>query len=227
MNRTVIDRRAMDDIPRPRQEIIEQFREHDVAKISDSMAKYGSLHSAIKPLQDGMRICGVCHTLGCVPGDMHAAKQVLGLIKAGDVVVIDAWGHEKLAVADAKFCQKLRAAGAGGLIVNGAIRDKRAILESGFPVFARAVSSRRYFGEDDFEINRPINGGGLVVYPGDLIVGDDDGVVAVPHYDLARVLVLTQAKLEKELSNQAKINEGAVMTVLYGCEAKIDKWRDH
>lgn len=213
-------------IPRGDAALVARFQEHDVAKISDSMAKYGSFHSIIKPLRDGMRVCGFAQTVQCVPGDMHALDNVLDLIQPGDVVVVDACGHETLAVAGAEICEKLARAHAGGLVVNGTVRDRLAIFACGLPVFARNVSAKCLFTKSAVSVNVPVDGGGLVVYPGDLIVGDDDGVVAVPYYDLERVIGLTDAKLAKELSNQAKINAGAVMTELYGCEAKIDKWRE-
>ena len=210
---------------RPKQYLVDQFRIHDVAKISDAMGKYGSLDPEIKPLQDGMRINGVARTLRCYPGDLQTVLDTVCYLQEGDILVIDACGDTQFSCADTQTYKALQSVGAGGLVVNGAVRDRAAAIKSGIPIFARAIAQRQ-MPRGEFSMDVPINAGGLVIYPYDLIVGDDDGVVAVPAHDLERVIGLTNAKLEKELSNQAKINEGAIMTVLYGCEAKIDKWRE-
>ncbi len=207
-------------------DIVEAFRQYDVAKISDAMAKYGTLQAAIKPLRDTMRLCGHAVTVKTEPGDYGAPMRAVAAVQKGDVLLIDASGRETAAACGIELVQALIEARAEGLVVNGAVRDRLAILESGFPVFCRAVCSRKLNVREPAAINVPVNGGALVVYPGDLIVGDSDGVVSVPFYDLPRVLALSQAKLEHELSNQSKINAGAVMTVLYGVEPKIEKWRE-
>ena len=206
--------------------LVERFRMHDVAKISDAMAKYGTFKSCVKPLEDSMRICGTAVTVQCEKGDWKALERAAERVGKGEVMVVDAGGFESVCVCGIELVDKLSAAGAAGLVVNGAVRDRLAIIKSGFPVFARTTCNVKTEVGKAVKVNVPINGAGLVVYPGDLIVGDDDGVVAVPYYDFERVLKLTDAKLEHELANQAKIRAGAVMTVLYGCEAKIDKWRE-
>lgn len=206
--------------------VVEAFRQYDVAKISDAMAKYGSLPSSVKPLSDAMRLCGLAVTVKVEPGDYEAPMRAVASLHKGDVLVIDADGRETAAACGIELVHTLIEAQAEGLVVNGAVRDRIAIMESGFPVFCRAVCSRKLDIRKSVAVNVPVNGGALVIYPRDLIVGDSDGVVVVPSYDLPRVLALSQAKLEHELSNQSKINAGAVMTELYGVEPKIEKWRE-
>ena len=201
------------------------FSRHDVPKISDAMAKYGTLRSNIQSLKRGMRLCGFAVTLQCSPGDTEAILQAINMTEKGQVLFVDSGGCEDIATAGASVISLAKEKGIGGLVVDGVIRDKLAWIKSGIPVFCRGSFSRLVPVQEKYEINGPISCGGLVVFPGDLAVGDEDGVVVVPGQDLSRVLALTEEHLEKETWMQEEFDTGISMTELFGCEPKIEKWR--
>lgn len=226
MNLTQKENVIVKEIPHVSSELLERFKEHEVAKISDGFAKYGTLRPEIKPLQEGMHMHGQAVTVKCAPGDFSALEKAAEVIQPGNVVVVDAGEQDSFAFAGEYIICLLKAKGAGGLVVDGAIRDKTAMIESGVPVYARSVNAARYCHEDAVEINVPINCGGLVVYPGDIIVGDDDGVIAVPSYDAERALALADKKVAGEERLQGIIDGGARFTDLAKCDDKIAVWRE-
>ena len=214
------------EIPHVSDEIMERFRVHEVAKISDGFAKYGTLRPEIKPLRDGMHMCGQAVTVKCAPGDLSALELAAEAIVPGNVVVVAAGEQDNIAFADEYIGKLLKAKGAAGLVVDGAVRDESALVENGMPVYARCTNNKRYNGQGEVSINIPVNCGGLVVNPGDIIVGDDDGVVAVPYYDAERALALADKKVAGEERLQGIIDGGARFTDLAKCDDKIAVWRE-
>lgn len=207
------------------EQFIPLFSKHDVPKISDAMAKYGTLHSNIQSLKRGMRFCGYVVTLQCSPGDIEAIEQAIRGVKRGQVLFVAAGGCEEIATVGASVIPLAKERGLSGFIVDGVIRDKLAWIESGIPVFCKGCHARLSLVQEKYEIGGPISCGGLVVHPGDLAVGDEDGIVVIPGHDLSRVLALTEEHLQKENWMQEKFDAGVSMTELFGCEPKIEKWR--
>jgi 4-hydroxy-4-methyl-2-oxoglutarate aldolase len=152
------------------------------ATLHEAAGKIGALPSAIKPVCEGFRICGPAVTVDSPPGDNLWIHRALYVAKPGDVLVIsvaDAFEHgywgEVMSTA-------AKAVGLGGLIINGCVRDGALLADIGFPVFARGLCIRGT-GKDFSargSINAPLQIGDVTVMPGDLILGDSDGVVAIP-----------------------------------------------
>lgn len=214
------------NILRPSRMVLERFKKHDVAKISDSMGRYGTLKNIIKPIDDNMRLCGpaitVTNTIGCTKGAELAAK----IAHKGDIIVIDAQEIDDLFVANGFVYKLLAEKGVSGLVVDGAVCDIKDAKALNFPVFAMGITQKCFKKQTNPIINVPICCAGMVVYPGDLIIGDSDGVVVVPGQDLERVLDLADKKLAKELYNKEQLESGIPATKYYGFDKKLEKWRD-
>lgn len=206
---------------------IDRFAEHDVAKISDAMGKYGTLRSDVKPLSDDMRICGPAITVKTTPGTTSWVETLRDVLTAGDVVVVDGGELNDFLFADGTVYEALQAQGAAGLVVSGAVCDAERAKELRFPVFASGISLRRIDNRlRSTCVDQPLAISGMIVDPGDLIVGDSDGVVAVPSFDVDRVAALADAQLEKELHNKSILETGVSPRQYYGFNEKMAKWRD-
>lgn len=168
------------DIRRPAADKIAALGAYAVAVTGDSLGRRCIMDSAIKPLDPSMKLRGPAITVEVHPADNLMIHAALKLARPGDVLVVNArgdtqhgvWGEITTSVAARK---KL-----GGLVIDGAVRDRLEIVESGFPVFCRAVAPLGGGKEGPGQVNLPVSCGGLAVNPGDVVVGDADGVLVIP-----------------------------------------------
>ena len=177
------------NIARPAPALLEAFHEVSTAALSDAMGRHGALSSTIRPLYEGIRMVGSALTVLCFPGDNIMTHKALQMVAPGDVLMIDdgdydtgCFGHKSALAA--------RSRGGVGIVASGSVRDVAMLRRDRFPTFARGVSPRAPQKNTAGSINVPVHIGGVVVCPGDIVVGDDDGVVVVP-------LAIAGAILEK------------------------------
>ena len=206
----------VEKISRPPRQLVESFKAFPTPNIADAMGRFGAMEYTIKPIAQGMRVVGPALTVKLRPGDNLMAHQAIALAEPGDVIVIDANGNVTNAVwGEIMSCAALKR-GIAGLVIDGAIRDRMAIIERGFPVFAKAVIPTACDKDGPGEVNVPISCGGCFVTPGDLVVGDDDGVVVVPQGQLAEVLKKGQDIQTKEEARMKEIGSGKVIPAWLG-----------
>ena len=167
------------DIKRPAPEIIEQYRQFLTPHISDVLNKLCAMTSEIKNLVNDTAIAGPACTVRVLPGDNLMVHKSLDIAKPGDVVVVDAGGSTLNAVLGDLVCSKAKSRGIQAFVIDGLVRDLPAMQEVGLPVFARGVTPIGPLHHGPGEINFPICCGGMVVNPGDLIVGDPNGVAVI------------------------------------------------
>jgi len=170
------------DIERPEPEVIKGFAAFDTPSISDLMNRLYTMSSEIHCVTsvDG-GIMGPACTVKVFPGDNLMVHKSLDIARPGDVVVVDAAASTSFAVLGDLVSTKARHRGIAGFVVDGLIRDLPPIQALGdFPVFARGVSPIGPLHRGPGEVNFPVSAGGIVVHPGDLVVGDRNGVVVVP-----------------------------------------------
>jgi RraA family protein len=174
--------RIRHDITRPDPHVVAGFSAFDTPSISDLMNRLYTMVPAIKNLtQEHLRIVGPACTVKVYPGDNLMVHKSLDVAQPGDVVVVDAGGSPMTSVLGDMISRKARHRGIAGFVIDGLIRDLPAIRSLGdFPVFARGVTPIGPLHRGPGEINHPISAGGIVVHPGDVIVGDLNGVVVVP-----------------------------------------------
>ncbi len=217
---------VISEIERPDPEVVAGFARHDVAKIGDAMARQGLVDHRIKPVRAGMRVLGPAVTVLTRPGDALYVAHAADVAQPGDVIVIDAGGFDDLSVIGdriAYYMMKIRSV--AGIVVDGAVRDVAGIRELGLPTFCKGVTARLSGSQGPGAINVPIVCGGVVVNPGDLVVGDDDGVVIVPRDDVKRTLDLTDEHLAGELARLDQVNAGMALTDVQGLMPRLDGWR--
>ena len=189
------------DFERPDPEVVAGFAEFETPAISDLMNRMYTLPTQIRTMTGpGLRILGPACTVKVYPGDNLMVHKSLDIAAPGDVVVVDAGGSTMTAVLGDLVSTKARHRGIQGFIVDGLIRDLPAILALGdFPVFARGVTPIGPLHRGPGELNFPVSMGGVVVHPGDVIVGDLNGVVAIPR-EIAPDLL---ARLRKRAAAEA------------------------
>ncbi len=174
--------------------VVERFRALPVANVSDSMSRMFGAGPTLRPLPSGGMLAGPTLTVKTRPGDTLMVHKALLLAEPGDVIVVDAGGDLTNALIGELMLSYARAKGAAGVIVNGAVRDLGWIRANDFPVYAAGVTHRGPYKEGPGEINVPISLGGMVVEPGDLLLGDEDGLVCVPFVDTETVHRAASAK---------------------------------
>lgn len=153
-------------------------------------------------------VCGNALTVKVRAGDNLLIYKALDMLQPGDVLVVDGEGDITRALAGEILMRFARARGAVGFVIDGAVRDVEAFEEQRFPCWSRGVSLRGPFKDGPGAVNVPIAVGGMVVHPGDVIVGDSDGVVAVPADEAPQVARLAREKAEAERAMMAEIAAG-------------------
>lgn len=186
------------DFPRPEPELVELFRDLPVANIDDCMERTAAADSAIVPLGKG-QLLGTAFTIQVAQGDNLMFHAAMDLAKPGDVIVIDAGGFTERAIFGELMATYCKVRGIRGIVCDGAIRDAEGLAAmEDFPVYARAVTPNGPYKNGPGQINVPVVIGGKVVHPGDIVVGDGDGVLFVRPEDARQVAEATKAVGRKE-----------------------------
>ncbi len=190
------------------QSSIAAFRSIPVANISDSMSRLVAGGARLRPLHAGGGMAGPAFTVKTRPGDNLMVHKALDLAEPGDVVVVDAGGELSQAIVGDLMLSYAIKRGLAGVVINGAIRDLDFVAGQRFPVYAAGVTHRGPYKDGPGEINGPVAIDGMVIQPGDLVLGDMDGLLCVPFEVLAEVLAAAQAKQQAEATEHAAIEAG-------------------
>ncbi|MEQ9915897.1 RraA family protein [Pectobacterium aroidearum] len=190
-------------------EWIEKLKRLGTATIYEAQGATGSLDSSIKPLARGMKFVGPAMTLQMRPGDNLMIHYALLHAKKGDVLVINCDGFTGAGIWGDVLTAQAQNIGLAGLVVNGAVRDSDAIIESNFPVFAKGLSIRGTEKKQPGKMNESILIGDCMIHPGDIIVGDSDGLVVIERARLEDVIHLAEMREQKESLYKEKISQGS------------------
>lgn len=205
---------AASSVPTPPRDLLEAFRNASTSIISDNLARLpGAV--GLRPFHRGGSLLGVAFTVRTRPGDNLAIHRALEMVGPGDVIVVDGGGDESRALVGEIMTSIASYRGAAGYVIDGAIRDAGALAASDFPVFARAAIHRGPYKNGPGEINVPVSVGGSVISPGDIVVGDEDGVVSFPAAGAAALLEAVRAQVAREEETLKAIREGRYQG-LYG-----------
>lgn len=186
--------------------LLETLRGLAVSLLSDNMARAsGTL--GLRPWHQSAALAGTAVTVRTRAGDNLAIHRGFDFCRPGDVLVIDGGGDVSQALVGDIMATYAEHIGVVGLVVDGAIRDVGAIRRRSFPVYARAATHRGPYKNGPGEINVPVTVGGMVVHPGDIVVGDEDGVLAIPPADAPAVVAAARAQADTEAATLAAIAE--------------------
>lgn len=201
--------RVRTDLPRTDAELVAQLRTHATSNLADAMGRFHFMDFGIRP-RSGLSLCGVAVTVDARPADNLMVHKALEVAKPGDIVVVNTNGNTTSAVFGELMCRTAVGAQLGGIVVDGAIRDVDGITALRFPAFSRAVCAGGCDKDGPGEVNTPIACGNTVVMPGDVIVGDQDGVVVVPREEARDVVQLVAALVDREQTRIAEIDRGVL-----------------
>ena len=186
--------------------------------IHEAAGSIGALPSAIKAVAPGMKICGPAFPVKGPPLDNLALHFGIDEAKPGDVIIADVGGHYEGGYFGEVMGTSARALKLGGLVIDGCVRDGAELAEMGWPVFSRGLAMRGTLKDlnGDLRINERIAIGEAIIEPGDLVVGDTDGVVVIPR-------AMAAAAIEASINREA--NEAETMDILRKGEATLVKMR--
>jgi regulator of RNase E activity RraA len=201
--------RILTDLPRPETALVERFKGLASPNLADAMGRFHFMDPGIRQ-RTGLPLCGPAVTVMARPADNLMVHKAMEVAAPGDIIVVNTSGNTTSAVFGELMGNSAVAARLGGLVVDGAIRDVSGLAALGFPAFSRTVSAGGCDKDGPGEINVPIACGNTVVMPGDIVVGDQDGVVVVPLGEAESVLKLVRALMEREVKRVAEIRAGNV-----------------
>ncbi len=197
------------DFPRPSAEEIAPFREAPTGWVADARGRRGAIDHGIRPVSSLARFVGTALTVQSRPVDNLAPYAALKFARPGDVLMVATDDCESAAVLGDILLGMARNAGIVAAVTDGLVRDVAGIDAVGIPTFARGLTPNSPFKDGPGSVGLPISLGGVTVGPGDLVVGDADGVVIVPRDEIAAVAAALEAVSQKEQAMDAAVSGGA------------------
>ena len=206
---------------RPDPKLVEEFATFGTALISDAMGRFGAMRK-IHPIVRGMKVAGPAVTVQTYRCDNLMVHVGLELAQEGDVLVVDAGGIDYTGgwgghMTDMALLKKL-----GGIVVDGAVRDSGEMVEKGFAAFCVDVTPQGGYKDDPGSVNIGISCGNVRVEPGDVIIGDDDGVVVIPLAKIDSVMAACRKIKEKETFQEKAMQEGKTLYELIGMPKQLE-----
>ena len=185
--------------------IAKEFLTLPVANVSDSMWRLTAGGSRLRPMHKSVQMAGPALTVKSRPGDNLMLHKAIDMAEPGDIIVCDAGGDLTNSLMGELMLAHAMKRGVGGFVLDGAVRDVEAFLDVNLPVFAAGVSHRGPYKDGPGEINVSVAIDGMVIEPGDLVIGDWDGVLSIPLDDVESILKKTNEKQAAEAVDMAKI----------------------
>lgn len=185
------------DCPRPDRKLTEAFQGLPSSNINDNMGRLYNTNSSIRPL-NGLPICGPAFTVKVPQGDNLMFHKALDLALPGDIIVVDGEGDMEHALAGELMIRHAIRRKLGGFVINGCMRDLDAIESLPFPVYAKGITPQGPYKNGPGEINVPVCCAGRVICPGDILVGDRDGIAIIPVEFAEELLPKAKKKFEGE-----------------------------
>lgn len=203
------------------QDQLRQLRDLGAATIYEAQGAKGALDHGLKPIDPTVRLAGPALTVDCRPADNLMLHYAVQKARPGDVLVVDAKGFMEAGPWGDVLTLQAMQLGIAGLLIHGCVRDANLIIELGFPVFCRGLSIKGTGKNQPGRVNVPIVIGDVPIHPGDIIVGDRDGVVVVAQDDVADAIAASLVREEKEAAQRRAIAEGAFTADLLGLTATL------
>jgi RraA family protein len=191
----------------------------DTAALCDANKRIRIMDAGIKPLRAGLKLFGVARTVSC-KDDFLSVIVALSQSQKGEVLVIDCQGGSK-AVAGELFSAEAARRGLGGLVVDGAVRDTLTIKTLNIPVYCRSVHPMAGMTKRLLDVQVPINCGGTKVNPGDILFGDEEGVLVGTFKEFAEIVTLAEEIQKKEQDALARMGSGESLVSMLNLEEHL------
>ncbi|CAN7686990.1 4-carboxy-4-hydroxy-2-oxoadipate aldolase/oxaloacetate decarboxylase [Rhizobium sp. LjRoot258] len=195
-------------IDRPTKEEIAAISRFSPATLHEAQGRRGALSSRLKPIDYRMKLCGPAFTVKCAPRDNIMLQVAINYAQPGDIIVVSAGEYEEAGSFGDVLANACLAKGIGGLVTDTGVRDSLQLRELGFPVFSLSVCIKGTVKETLGATNDPVMVGDEIIYPGDIIVGDADGLVVVRKSEAREVAKLAQAREDAEVGYIAAYKSG-------------------
>jgi 4-hydroxy-4-methyl-2-oxoglutarate aldolase len=203
---------AASQFPRVDKALIDRARQFQAAVLCDVAGRRGTMNSRIQPIDPKMTVCGPAFTVEVRPGDNLMFHVALAVAQPGDVIVVDGKADDTCALVGELMVAQAEAAGLGGFVVDAASRDTATLAEGAFPVFSTGSNPCGPTKGLPGRLSIPVSVGGVAVSPGDLVVGDVDGIVVIPRGEVEAVLEAAGKKLAAEKQRIDEINAGLLVS---------------
>jgi 4-hydroxy-4-methyl-2-oxoglutarate aldolase len=208
-------------IPRPEADVVRRLGELGVATVHEAQGRAGLMKPYMRPIYPAARVAGPAVTVLCHPGDnlmIHAAVEVCQL---GDVLVVALVSESNHGMFGELLACSVRAHGVVGLVIDAGVRDVADLTAMNFPVWSKAIWAQGTAKETPGSVNVDVACAGASIHPGDVVVGDLDGVVVVPREKSAEVARLAGERFAKEKRSRERLNAGELGLDMYGLRAKL------
>lgn len=213
--------RIVKNIQRAAAEIIKTLGEQGVATIHEAQSRTGLLNPYLRPIYPAARVAGSAVTVSCQPGDnlmIHAAIEVC---QPGDVLVVTTTSESTDGMFGELLATSCQAHGIAGLVIDAGVRDVADLTVMNFPVWSKAISAQGTVKATPGSVNIEVVCAGAIIRPGDVIIGDIDGVVVVKREHAEAISQLGQKRIEKEQNSRERLKAGELGVDFYGLRAKL------
>ena len=197
-------------IPIIASEMVERFKGLSVATVHEAQGRIGLMSPEIRPIKPGLKVVGRAVTVFATPGDNVMIHVAMEQCEPGDVMVVAVNSRSDCGYFGDLLATLMQARGIAGLIIDSGVRDLADLWGMNLPVFSRCISAQGTVKETLGDVNVPIVCGGQLINPGDLVMGDDDGIVVVPRADLELTAKKSEAREQKEAGIREKYKAGVL-----------------
>ncbi|MBI2149134.1 MAG: 4-carboxy-4-hydroxy-2-oxoadipate aldolase/oxaloacetate decarboxylase [Acidobacteria bacterium] len=202
-------------------EVVRRLTELGVATVHEAQSRTGLMRPYMRPIYTTARAGGSAVTISCHPGDNLMIHAAIEFCREGDILVVTTTSESTDGMFGELLAESCRAHGVAGLVIDAGVRDVNELAEMRFPVWSKAISAQGTVKATAGFVNVPMTCAGAIVHPGDIVVGDADGVVVVKRDAGAEVARLAVERFEKELKNREMLKSGKLGLDMYGLRAKL------